>query len=303
MTDNEAKARAKLAEAEKKAKKGGFLGFLSSTSPDEIADLYIQAGNLFKIAKKWKEAGQAFERAAGSYDADGKHNTAMQYGEAGNCYRKVDPEKAVESILRAAEIYTDMGRFTMAAKNHTTVAEIYDSEAPNKEKAMEHYAKAADFYKGEEQRSTATKSLEKVGAYAAELGQLRKAIETFEEIAVWQADHSTLKYAAKNNFFKALLCYLNLDALDTQHALKRYEDQSPSFSESRECKLIKELVTAIEAGDADGFSDAVKQYDKISRLDDWATHMLLQAKKKIPGAAADSSHPAPVGDLEEGDLC
>lgn len=42
MGDNETKARAKLAEAEKKGKKGGFLSFLSNTSPDEVADLYIQ---------------------------------------------------------------------------------------------------------------------------------------------------------------------------------------------------------------------------------------------------------------------
>lgn len=54
MGDNEAKARAKLAEAEKKGKKGGFFGFLSNTSPDEIADTYIQVihllfGNRFDI--------------------------------------------------------------------------------------------------------------------------------------------------------------------------------------------------------------------------------------------------------------
>jgi len=153
MGDNEAKARAKLAEAEKKGKKGGFFGFLSNTSPDEIADTYIQAGNLFKIAKVWDEAGKAFEKAAGSYDADGKHNSAMQFAEAGNCYRKVNPNKAVEMILKSADIYTDMGRFPMAAKNHVTVAEIYENESPNKELALKHYAQAADYYKGEEQKN------------------------------------------------------------------------------------------------------------------------------------------------------
>ncbi|KAE9553472.1 hypothetical protein FO519_003301 [Halicephalobus sp. NKZ332] len=293
MGDNEAKARAKLAEAEKKGKKGGFFGFLSNNNPDEIADTYIQAGNLFKIAKNWDEAGKAFEKAAGSYDADGKHNSAMQFAEAGNCFRKTNPNKAVDMILKSADIYTDMGRFPMAAKNHVTVAEIYENEAPNKEAALKHYAQAADYYKGEEQKTTATKYLEKVGSYAAELGQLRKAIDTFEEIAIWQADHSTLKYAAKNNFFKALLCYLNLDSLDTQHALKRYEEISPSFSDSREYKLIKDLVGAMDTKDADLFTDLVKSFDKISHLDPWSTTMLLKAKKSVAG----------VENLEEGGLC
>jgi alpha-soluble NSF attachment protein len=294
MADNEGKARAKLAEAEKKGKKGGFLsGLFGGGSSDDTANLYIQAGNLFKIAKNWGEAGKAFEKAAHSYDADGKHNAAMQYIEAGNCYRKVEPEKAVQVILKAAEIYTDMGRFAMAAKNHISVAEIYDTEAPNIEEAMKHYAKAADYYKGEEQRVTAIKSLEKVGMYAAQLGQLRKAVETFEEIAFYQADHSTLKYAAKNTFFKALLCHLNLDTLDTTHAVTRYEERDPSFGDTRECKLIKELIQAIDSKDADAYTAEVAKFDKMTKLDTWTTHMLLQPKKSI----------APSEIIDENDLC
>lgn len=50
----------------------------------------------------------------------------------------------------------------MAAKNHTTIAEIYENEAPNKEQCMRHYQIAADFYKGEEAKSSATKCLVKV---------------------------------------------------------------------------------------------------------------------------------------------
>lgn len=31
--------------------------------------------------------------------------------------------------MKAIEIYTDMGRFTMAAKHHQTIAEMYENEA------------------------------------------------------------------------------------------------------------------------------------------------------------------------------
>ena len=31
-------------------------------------------------------------------------------------------------MRKAADIYTDMGRFTVAAKHHQTIAEIYESE-------------------------------------------------------------------------------------------------------------------------------------------------------------------------------
>ena len=45
MTDNEAKARAKLAEAEKKGKKGGFFGLFGGGASDDTANLYIQVSS------------------------------------------------------------------------------------------------------------------------------------------------------------------------------------------------------------------------------------------------------------------
>jgi hypothetical protein len=40
-----------------------------------------------------------------------------------------------------------MGRFNMAAKTHTTIAELYETEAPDKERCMAEYQKAADYHK------------------------------------------------------------------------------------------------------------------------------------------------------------
>lgn len=42
---------------------------------------------------------------------------------------KVDPNEAVGCLLKAIDIYTDMGRFTMAAKHHQSIAEMYENEA------------------------------------------------------------------------------------------------------------------------------------------------------------------------------
>ncbi|VDK57290.1 unnamed protein product, partial [Cylicostephanus goldi] len=180
-----------------------------------------KAGNLFKMAKMWKEAGDAFVRAAELHGAkgDSKHDCASQYAEAANCYRKINPQLAVDCLTKTSEIYTDMGRFNMAAKNHVTIAELYENECPDLEQCIQHYQKAADYYKGEEAKSSATKCLIKVAQYAAQLEQYQKAISVFEEIAMWEADHPTLKYAAKNHFFQALLCYLCVDIVSFSHFL------------------------------------------------------------------------------------
>lgn len=44
-------------------------------------------------------------------------------------FYQVDPNEAVACLLKAIDIYTDMGRFSMAAKHHQTIAEMYENEA------------------------------------------------------------------------------------------------------------------------------------------------------------------------------
>jgi len=284
MTDSESKARAKLEEAEKKSKKvGGILGFFGAgNNATEAAELFIQAANLFKVAKNWTEAGNVFVKVAELYErqGDAKHDSAMNYNEAGNCFRKVDAQKSVDCFHKTTEIYTDMGRFNMAAKVHTVIAELFESEGSEKEKCMNEYQRAADFFKGEEAKSSASKCLVKVAQIAAELEQYEKAVELFEEIAIYEADHPTLKYAAKTHFFQALLCYFCIDLLETQRAMKRYEELSPSFTDSRECKFLKEIYAALEGNSVDNFTESVQQYDKISRFEPWYVSMLVKIKRR-----------------------
>lgn len=57
---------------------------------EEACDLYVKAGNAFKMAKEWHRAGQAFSEAAGLQLENGRKNEAgMNYVEAAKCYKKV----------------------------------------------------------------------------------------------------------------------------------------------------------------------------------------------------------------------
>jgi hypothetical protein len=59
-------------------------------------------------------------------------------------------------------LFAEMGRFAIAAKHHQTIAEIFEGEGADLEKAMQHYERAADFFKGEESNSSANKCMLKV---------------------------------------------------------------------------------------------------------------------------------------------
>ncbi|MGH0153852.1 UNVERIFIED_CONTAM: hypothetical protein FKN15_034303 [Acipenser sinensis] len=238
---------------------------------EEACEMYARAANMFKMAKNWNAAGSAFCQAAKLHmQLQSKHDSATSFVDAGNAYKKADPQEAINCLNAAIDIYTDMGRFTIAAKHHITIAEIYESELVDIEKAIAHYEQAADYYKGEESNSSANKCLLKVASYGAQLEQYQKAIEIYEQVGTNTMDNPLLKYSAKEYFFKAALCHFIVDELNAKLAVEKYEEMFPAFADSRECKLVK-----------------VKEFDSVSRLDQWLTTMLLRLKKTIQGDAGD----------------
>lgn len=101
-----------------------------SSRLEDAVECYQRAANMFKMAKNWSQAGKAFCEAANLHSKAGsRHDAATNYVDASNCYKKTEPHEAVNCLLKSIEIYTDMGRFTMAAKHHQTIAEMYENEA------------------------------------------------------------------------------------------------------------------------------------------------------------------------------
>uniref|UniRef100_A0AAZ3PYW3 Beta-soluble NSF attachment protein n=1 Tax=Oncorhynchus tshawytscha TaxID=74940 RepID=A0AAZ3PYW3_ONCTS len=254
-----------MADADKKVKtSGSFLGgmFGGPHKVEEACEMYCRAANMFKMAKNWNAAGNAFCQAARIHmQLQNKHDSATSFIDAGNAFKKADPSEAIKCLNAAVDIYTDM--------------------------AIAHYEQAADYYKGEESNSSANKCLLKVGAYAAQLEQYAKAIEIYEQVGSSTMDNPLLKYSAKEYFFKASLCHFIVDELNAKLAVEKYEEMFPAFSDSRECKLLKKLLDAHEEQNCEAFTEAIKEFDSISRLDQWQTTMLLRIKKTIQGDEGD----------------
>jgi alpha-soluble NSF attachment protein len=53
------------------------------------------------------------------------------------------------------------------------------------------------------------------------------------------------------------------------------------FPDSRECKLLENLIQAIENKDVKAFRTALKEYDSISKLDAWKTAVFLVIKNNL----------------------
>ena len=54
--------------------------------------------------------------------------------------------------------------------------------------------------------------------------------------------------------------------------------------------MLQDLADACEAGDSEAFTDALGEFDNMTRLDAWKTALLLRVKKRMV-AAEDGDEP------------
>ncbi|ORZ41408.1 soluble NSF attachment protein [Catenaria anguillulae PL171] len=278
-----AEAEALIEKAEKRLNAGVLSSLFGGNKYEEAEELYTKAANQFKLGKKWKEAGDAFMQAADmQMRLNERDEAASRFVDASNAYKKVSPQDAIKALQQAIQILTERGRFQMAAKHQKTIAEIYESDLVDLEKAMEAYELAAEWFQGEEASALANGCLLKVATFAAQLEKYTKAIELFEKIGAASMDNNLTKWSVKEYFQKAGLCYLAAeDHVGARQAVERYCDLDVTFATTRECKFVQDLLDALEASDADTFTAHVVEYDKLTKLDPWKTSVLLKIKKGI----------------------
>ena len=82
-------------------------------------DLYQQAANKFKMAKKWSAAAHAFTELASLYAKAGSRlDAATNYVEAGNCYKKTDPNG--NGPTRGGQTITSISEYWLPISNLAT---------------------------------------------------------------------------------------------------------------------------------------------------------------------------------------
>eukprot|EP00249_Psilotum_nudum_P014635 c24930_g1_i1 orf=534-1400(+) len=278
MGDQVAKADEFEKKAEKKIKGWGIFG----NKYEDAAELYEKAGNCYKLAKEWDKAGDVYLKLANCHlKLESKHETASAYVDAANCYKKTNAQESARCLGMAVSLFMEIGRLSMAAKHLKDMAEVYEKEE-DLEKSIEYYEKAAELYQGEEVTSTGNQCRLKVAQFAAQLGQYTKAIEIFESVARQSMDNNLLRYSVKGYLLNAGLCHIcGGDTIGITNALEKYQELDPTFSNSREYKFLADLTVSIDEEDVAKFTDVVKEFDSMARLDQWKTTLLLKAKNSL----------------------
>ncbi|KAK0613830.1 soluble NSF attachment protein [Immersiella caudata] len=282
--------RALVQKADKTlASVGGGFSFFSSGKEDKYqsaADLYVQAGNAFKLEKHNKEAGAAFEKAASIHrdklnEPDDAANIMI---DAFKVYRKDSPEDAVRCLESAIRQYTSKGNFRRAASHKEAQGELLE-EIGDRKRALDCYDSAAQWYEGDNAVALANKLWLKVADIAALEGDYYRAIENYEKVADASLGNNLMRYSVKEYFLKAGICVLaTKDVVSTRRNLERYREKDPGFAGQREYQLLVDLTDAVEEGNQEAFTDKLFAFDQMSRLDKWKTEILVRVKNQIEEA-------------------
>ncbi|KAG8377095.1 hypothetical protein BUALT_Bualt09G0132700 [Buddleja alternifolia] len=273
---------AKGEEFERKAEKKIKGWSLSGSKYDDAADLYQKAANSFKLAKSWDRAAVVYIKLANcNLKSGSKHEAARAYVDGANCYKKTSPKQAISCLDQAVNMFLEINRLNMSARYCKEIGELYEQEH-NFDQAITYFERSADLFQTEEVSTSASQCKQKVAQFSAQLGKYQKAIEIYEEIARYSLNNNLLKYGARGHLLNAGICQLcKGDVVAIANALEKYQDLDPTFSRTRECKLLADLAAAFDEEDAAKFTIAVKEFDSITKLDAWRTTLLLRVKENL----------------------
>ncbi|KAF7954479.1 hypothetical protein EAE96_005600 [Botrytis aclada] len=231
---------------------------------ENAAELYNQAANAFRMQKQNKEAGQAFERAADiqTNKLNEPDDAANTLTEAFKVYKKGEPLDAVRCLDVAINHYTSKGNFRRAATHKQNLAEVYEMEIGDMKKAIESYELAASWFEADNAEALANKLYLKVADIAALDGDYYKAIEHFEKVAASSVSNNLMKWSVKDYFLKAGLCHLAVG--DTVATGRAFEKYRDMDPTFASTREHQLLIDLAEAVDA---GDQEQFADKLFQYD------------------------------------
>ncbi|XP_028767574.1 alpha-soluble NSF attachment protein isoform X1 [Neltuma alba] len=273
---------AKGQDLEKRAEKKISGWTLLGSKYEDAAELFEKSANSFKLGKSWDRAGSVFVKLSKCHlKLESKHEAAGAYVNAGHCYKKTSTKGAISCLDQAVNLYTEIGRHSIAARYCKEIGELYEVDQ-DIENASLYFDRAAEFFELADATTSANQCKLKVAQFSAQLQQYQKAIDIFEDIARQSLNNNLLKYGVRGHLLNAGLCQLcRGDIVAITNSLERYQDLDPTFSRVREYKFLADLASAIDEEDVAKFTGVVKEFDSITRLDPWKATLLLRVKEAL----------------------
>jgi len=249
-----------------------------SNKNQEIADLYDKAANLYRIEKKYFEAGEAYKMAGSYYmKADNSLEATGSLNNAINCFHQIDIYTTICCYYEIIRIYTLTHNFDKIAEYSFRLAEIYEKEGII-DRAIEYYQNVVTECETLPNRSSLhNKSLIKLAELYIRQKKFHQAGDIYEKYAYSILNNRLLQYSAKEYYFNAGFCRLaSGDIVAFRKFLDKYIQEWSPFQNTFQCTFLMEMRRCLENMDKDAIQLLIKEYKNLYPLEEWKNNILIQ---------------------------
>ncbi|KAL3462902.1 vesicular-fusion protein Sec17 [Aspergillus heterothallicus] len=268
---------------------------------ENAVKLFENAGNAFRLQKLYKEAGQAFERAAQVQVTKLKEPDAsiLVLQEAFKAYRKGHPEDAARVQASLTERMMLNGAYSRAAMQQKDLAQMwedvdsqkYEKDAPAcaleaSEHALAAHEKAAELFDENNSPMLAHKHYIKVAELSALKGNYNKASDILMKQVDVHIKNEPLKPSMPKFFLGAAICQVaTFDPVTAYNQIQQYQtrdkDLKSIYSKPDIWPILQMMVESVENKREEDFIQQVKYLQQRISLDDWHLQVLEKVVHKL----------------------
>eukprot|EP00948_MAST-09A_sp_MAST-9A-sp1_P002348 g2348.t1 len=237
---------------------------------------YERASDKYCVAGQWETAARCEKQAAEcELVLKRKQLAALQYLKAGELYRRVNIDLALQEEKRGVKLLTELGLFQLAAHHYESMAEIYLEEYEDLEEASNCYQFAGDFYLSLELFGEAELVLDKAARLYAELKQYAKASKLFFQLGRSCIRDNLRSFNAHQYFLNAGIVLCCNDDPDAAHEMRRRSRKKFFLFEAHAAHaFLRDITECLEDFDIDSFADHCYNFENVMKLDSWTLKML-----------------------------
>ena len=246
---------------------------------NKSCNLYAKAGDMYKTAHQWLNAGICFENCS-SIKIKLKESPLPFYEQAYYCFGKIDIGNDSKRVFDKMNSFLEKeGKLFQVGKNYENLGIKYEKNKKY-DIAIEHYLQAIKYYEKEgKHENLKTKILIKL----TELMMLNNHSEgkikiptMLENIGTNYLKNILTKYSAKEYFGKAILTriYYNDDIIEGIKYLDKYRKKDKTFVDSSMYILCSDIITSIDNNDVEKLNSAIDKYKEINEIDEYLQFIL-----------------------------
>lgn len=270
----------------RKRKRNVVLSFFGIQNVNEdyatAATKFNQAGNIYKSARNFEKAEEAYQNAATTFlELNEETDATRAKADWASCLAHTNKREAIRIYQDVVDSYTAAGTFSLAARNQHEIAKLYEALG-DYENAIDAYEKTAQFYEVQNASSSALPYKVAAAKELVMMGNYQEAADRFERIGRQCLDSGILKYGGKTHFLNAVLCKaLNEDEVGASRSLLEFQRIDPSASSMRDYKGIASVLEAVCERDGPTMQKLVDEFKRTKRLDEFTMGLVERLDAQV----------------------